>query len=63
LLAMPRAERAALRGMPSLRVDMQVAALLLMEALLGILPQVKGITTTSWALREGKLLELTLSGS
>lgn len=63
LLGMTRDQRAALPGMPPLRVDMQVVALLLMEALLEILPQVKGITTTSWALREGKLLELANSGS
>lgn len=61
LLELPRAQRASLPGMPPLRVDMQVAALLLMEALLKILPQASGIATTSWALREGKLLELVHS--
>lgn len=63
LIHLPRDQRAALPGMPPLRVDMQVAALLLMEALLELLPQASGITTTSWALREGKLLELANSGS
>jgi exopolyphosphatase/guanosine-5'-triphosphate,3'-diphosphate pyrophosphatase len=56
LLAMPRAERAALPAMPPLRVDMQLYALLLMEQLLLLLPHAQGITTTSWALREGLLL-------
>lgn len=56
LLMLPRNERTALPGMPPLRVDMQVYALLLMEQMLLALPQVQGITTTSWALREGSLL-------
>lgn len=57
LLAMSRVERSALPAMPPLRVDMQVYALLLMEQLLLGLPEVAGITTTSWALREGVLVE------
>lgn len=56
LLRLSRNERAALPGMPPLRVDMQVYALLLMEKLLLQLPEVAGITTTSWALREGVLV-------
>lgn len=56
LLGMSRAERSALPAMPPLRVDMQVYALLLMEALLLPFPAVEGITTTSWALREGALV-------
>jgi exopolyphosphatase/guanosine-5'-triphosphate,3'-diphosphate pyrophosphatase len=55
LLALSRAERTALPAMPPLRVDMQLYALLLMEQLLLALPQVPGITTTSWSLREGVL--------
>lgn len=63
LLALSRADRTVLPAMPPLRVDMQVYALLLLEQLLLALPAVEGITTTSWSLREGKLLELAISGS
>lgn len=63
LLALSRSERSALPAMPPLRVDMQLYALLLMEQLLLALPAVEGITTTSWSLREGKLLELAIAGS
>ena len=62
LLALSRSERSALPAMPPLRVDMQLYALLLMEQLLLALPAVEGITTTSWSLREGKLLELAIAG-
>lgn len=56
LLGLSRADRAALPGMPPMRVDMQLYALLLMEQLLLHFRHVPGITTTSWALREGALV-------
>lgn len=62
LLTLSRAERTAMPAMPPLRVDMQLYAMLLMEQLLLALPAVEGITTTSWSLREGKLLELAIAG-
>lgn len=51
-----RHKRAALPYMPALRVDSQVYAMLLLEALLIAFPSIAGIDTSTYSLREGALL-------